>query len=125
MLAGLIPTFDSKPFFRRRFRPAADRLARFGVRARESTVRKKRQEGFVWMARKLTKWPSKRGPITKIMPSDGCERDTVPLAVGRWYDFHEFGCHLGNVGCLDRRSENNTIVNGNCASCGLHENRFL
>ncbi len=28
---------------------------------------------------------------------DGCEVDTVPLAVGRWYDFHEFGWHLGNV----------------------------
>ena len=26
----------------------------------------------VWMARKMTEWPSKRGPITKIMPSDGC-----------------------------------------------------
>ena len=22
----------------------------------------------------------------------------VPRVVGRWYDFHEFGCHLGNVG---------------------------
>ena len=46
----------------------------------------------------MTEWPSKRGPITKIMPSDGCKGDTVPLAVGKWYDFHEFGCHLGNVG---------------------------
>ncbi len=40
----------------------------------------------------------RRGPITKIKPSDGCKGDTVPLLVGRWYDFHEFGCHLGNVG---------------------------
>ena len=24
--------------------------------------------------------------------------DAVPLAVDQWYDFHEFGCHLGNVG---------------------------
>ena len=39
----------------------------------------------VWMARKMTEWPSKRGPITKIMPSDGCIGDTVPLAVGKWY----------------------------------------
>ena len=37
------------------------------------------------MARKMTEWPSKRGPITKIMPSDGCIGDTVPLAVGKWY----------------------------------------
>ena len=50
------------------------------------------------MARKMTEWPSKRGPITKIMPSDGCIGDTVPLAVGKWYDFHEFGWYMGNVG---------------------------
>ncbi len=50
------------------------------------------------MARKMTEWPSKRGPITKIMPSAGCKGDSVPLAVGRWYDFHEFGYHLDNVG---------------------------
>ena len=53
------------------------------------------------MARKMTEWPSKRGPITKIMPSDGCIGDTVPLAVGKWYDFHEFGWHMGNVGFID------------------------
>ncbi len=50
------------------------------------------------MAENLVKWPSKRGPITKIMPSDGCKGDTVPVAVGKWYDSHEFGWHLGNVG---------------------------
>ena len=54
------------------------------------------------MARKMTEWPSKRGPITKIMPSDGCIGDTVPLAVGKWYDFHEFGWYMGNVGSLFR-----------------------
>ena len=52
------------------------------------------------MARKMTEWPSKRGPITKIMPSDGCIGDTVPLAVGKWYDFHEFGWYMGNVGSI-------------------------
>jgi hypothetical protein len=36
--------------------------------------------------------------LGQIMPSDGCKGDTVPLAAGRWYDFPEFGCHLGNVG---------------------------
>ena len=66
-------------------------------RPRESTARRKRQERCVWMARKMTEWPSKRGPITKIMPSDGCIGDTVPLAVGKWYEFHEFGWHMGNV----------------------------
>ena len=50
------------------------------------------------MARKMTEWPSKRGPITKIMPSDGCIGDTVPLAVGKRYEFHEFGWYMGNVG---------------------------
>jgi len=49
------------------------------------------------MAENLGKWPSKRGPISKIRPSDGCGRDAVPLAVGRWYDFHEFGWYLVNV----------------------------
>ncbi len=52
------------------------------------------------MAKNMTEWPSKRGPITKIMSSDGCKRDTAPLALGLWYDFHEFGCHLGNVGLV-------------------------
>ena len=46
------------------------------------------------MTGKVTEWPSNRGPISKIMPSDGCKGDTVPLAVERWYSFHEFGCHL-------------------------------
>ncbi len=41
--------------------------------------------------------------ISKTRPSDGCGRDTVPLTVERWYDFHGFGCHLGNVG-LDPQS---------------------
>ena len=57
------------------------------------------------MARKMTEWPSKRGPITKIMPSDGCIGDTVPLAVGKWYDFHEFGWYMGNVGFNIRFSD--------------------
>ncbi len=57
------------------------------------------------MAGNLGKWPSKRVPISKIMPSDGCKGDTIPLAVGKWYDFCEFGCHLGNVGLPSLRSE--------------------
>ncbi len=50
------------------------------------------------MARKMTEWHSKRGPISKIRPSDGCGRDAVLLVVERWYDFPEFGGYLGNVG---------------------------
>ncbi len=53
------------------------------------------------MAENPGKWPSKRGPIAKIMPSGGCEGDTVPLAVEWWYDFAEFGGYLGNVGLDD------------------------
>ena len=26
--------------------------------------------------------------------------DRVPLEMGPWYDFHEFECHLGNVGFI-------------------------
>ncbi len=50
------------------------------------------------MAENLAKWPSKREPISKIGPSDGCGRDAVPLVVEWWYDFPEFGGYLGNVG---------------------------
>ena len=50
------------------------------------------------MARETTKWPSTRWPITKIMSSDGCKGNRIPLEIGPWYHFHEFGCHLGNVG---------------------------
>ena len=49
------------------------------------------------MAENLGKWPSKRGPISKVRPSDGCARDAVPVAVGQWYNFHEVRGHLGNV----------------------------
>ncbi len=48
-----------------------------------SLGQKNRQEGCVWMAKKLAGWPSKRGPITKIRPSDGCGWDAVPLAMER------------------------------------------
>ena len=50
------------------------------------------------MAGIVTEWASKRGPITKIVPWDGCKGDAVLLVVGQWYIFHEVGCHLGNVG---------------------------
>ena len=84
----------------------------FRRRPRESTARRKRQEGCVWMARKMTEWPSKRGPITKIRPSDGCGRDAVLLAVERWYDFPEFGGYLGNVGLRPKiRPMHNNLLN--------------
>ena len=66
-------------------------------RPRESTARRKRHERHVWMARNMTEWPSKCSPITKIMQSDGSKRDTVPVALGRGYNFYEFGCYLGNA----------------------------
>ena len=55
------------------------------------------------MVRKMTEWPSKRGPIAKIMLPDGVKGDTASLALEPWYDYHEVGCHLGNVGLADRR----------------------
>ncbi len=50
------------------------------------------------MTENMGKWPSKRGPISKFRPSDGCKGDAVFLAVERWYNFPEFGGYLGNVG---------------------------
>jgi len=50
------------------------------------------------MAENLGKWRSKREPISKFGLPDGGKGDTASLALGPWYDFHEFGCHLGNVG---------------------------
>ena len=50
------------------------------------------------MAENLGMWPSKRGPISKIGPSEGCKGDAVPLTAEWWYEFHEFGWHLGNDG---------------------------
>ena len=52
----------------------------------------------VWVTKNWTKWTSEHGQTAKIRPSDGCGRDAALLAVGKWYDFHEFGCHLENVG---------------------------
>ena len=49
------------------------------------------------MTTRLAEWASKCGPITKIMQSDGCKRDAVPVAVGQWHNIYESGCHLGNV----------------------------
>ena len=55
------------------------------------------------MAANLAKWPSNRGLISKIRPSDGCKGDTVP-STGVWgYDFLEFEGYLGNVGCTDNK----------------------
>ncbi len=50
------------------------------------------------MAANLAKWPSNRGLISKIGPSDGCKGDTVPSTVVRGYDLRKPGGHLGNVG---------------------------
>ena len=64
----------------------------------KSMAGRKRQEGCVRMTENPSQWPSKRGSISEIRPSDGYPRDAIPLAVGRWYDIHEHECHLGNVG---------------------------
>ncbi len=43
------------------------------------------------MAKIWAEWASRHRQITKIMPSNGCGRDAVPLAVERRYDFPELG----------------------------------
>jgi hypothetical protein len=48
------------------------------------------------MAEYMGDWLCKRRPISKIRPSDSRGVDAVLLVVERWYDFPEFGCHLGN-----------------------------
>ena len=50
------------------------------------------------MMTKLAEWASGHRQLTKLWLSEGCKGGTVPLAVGQWYNFHEAGCHLGNVG---------------------------
>jgi hypothetical protein len=70
------------------------------------------------MARQMTEWPSKRGPIAKIRPSDDCRKNSVFQAVDQWYDFQEFGYHLGNVGLIvaslgPRRSRHTFQERGN------------
>ena len=50
------------------------------------------------MARIMAEWHPKHGPVTNIMLLDGVKGNTDPLALVLCYDFHEFGCHLGNVG---------------------------
>ena len=50
------------------------------------------------MTTKLVEWPSERRPIAKIMHPEVYKGDNISLVVGKWYDFDEFGCHLGNVG---------------------------
>ena len=68
------------------------------------------------MARIMAEWHPKHGPIAKIRPSDGVKGNTDPLALGLWYDFHEVGCHLGNVG-LARNTDlrhRNADVSASC-----------
>ncbi len=52
------------------------------------------------MAKKLAKWASNRGLISKIRPLDGCKGDTVPSTVVRGYDLRKPGGQLGNVGSI-------------------------
>ncbi len=64
------------------------------------------------MAEYLGTWPSKRGPICKIRPSEGCGRDAVLLAVERRYDFPESGGYVGNVSYMLSSRDNATTNRG-------------
>ena len=58
------------------------------------------------MAENLGKWPSKRGLISKISPSDGSGRNAVPFfSVEWWYNFPESGSNLANQGVIWKMSE--------------------
>ena len=46
------------------------------------------------MARETTKWHSTRWPITKIMSSDGCNGNRVPLEMGPWSQYTTRSCWL-------------------------------
>ena len=59
------------------------------------------------MAEYLVKWPSKRGPISEIRPSDGRGENSVPSTVVRGYDPRKPGGHLGNVGSNPLNSTSN------------------
>ncbi len=70
----------------------------FRRRPGKSTAGRKRREKCDRMAKNRAKCASGYSQITKNRPPDGCGGGAVPLAVERWYDFHEFVGYLGNVG---------------------------
>ena len=57
------------------------------------------------MAANLAKWPSNRGLISKIRPSDGCKGNTVPSTVVRGYDLRKPGGHLVVIWVMSDRYE--------------------
>ena len=66
------------------------------------------------MAENLGKWRSKREPISKFGLSNGGKAGTAPLALGLWYDFHEYEWHLGNVGlCTISHVSPGTVIGRN------------
>jgi len=47
------------------------------------------------------------------MPSDGCGRAAIPLAVRQWYSFHEFEGYLGvSVYSADAGGIERTMISG-------------
>ncbi len=62
------------------------------------------------MTTKLAEWAFEHRQITRNSPSDGCGRAAVLLAVELWYDFHGFGCHLGNVGLETELAERAALM---------------
>ena len=72
------------------------------------------------MAANLAKWPSNRGLISKIRPSDGCKGNTVPSTVVRGYGLRKPGGHLGNVGeyvWVYRGKPSNTFNSRHISGC--------
>ena len=50
-------------------------------------------------------------------------RGYSPLAVGKWYDFHEFGWYMGNVG--SKNGSNNTARDDVAAALTLAAGAFV
>ncbi len=83
---------------RRRARPGAGPLLRRADGATSRAARGRRVSGpcfCTYAARCSIPRPCRPSFSIRWAAADG---DTVPLAVGRWYDFPEFGGYLGNVG---------------------------
>ena len=67
-------------------------------RLRKSTPRYKTMRGVCLDDEKLVQMGFQLRADPQNHAIGWLQRGIVPLLVGRWYDFHEFGCHLGNVG---------------------------
>ena len=67
-------------------------------RPRESTARRNRQEGCVWMTENMGEWPSGHRKTEKSGYRLAAEKTLFPRRWYGGYDLSKLGGHLGNVG---------------------------